>query len=415
MGASATNAPNDATGCPTMPLTDTAIKALQPRDKPYRVFDGGGLYIEISPTGSKLWRAKYHFGAKEKRLSIGIYPVVSLRQARAKLAEAKALLNEGKDPSELKKKEQASSKDCNTFLDVSREWMDKKGIGWSESHRRTVVSRLNRIVYPEIGAIPVMEIIPTTVLGFIRKLEDAGLHETAHRVLGICSMVFRYAVGCGYCPSDPCRDLRGVLSTYSAKPMSAITDPAEAGALMTNIMEYNGYSVVKMALLWSAYTFCRPGEVRRAEWSEVFWDAQEWRIPAEKMKMKQEHRVPLCSQCMEILDYLKRQSFSERWIFASVRPSRPLSDNGVLSALRRMGYEKSEMTAHGFRAMASTLLNELGFRPDLIERQLAHGDPDKIRAIYNRAAYMNERRVMMQKWADYLDGLREQHSRLGRK
>lgn len=390
-----------------MPLTDTAIKALRPKDKSYRAYDSGGLYLEISPSGSKLWRLKYRFQGKEKRLSFGAYPGVSLREARRLALEAKEILGNKEDPASVKQTRKPVEDALKTFSDVAEEWVVRRGAEWSEGHRKTVDLRLRHILFPAFGDTPIIEITPAQVLALIRNKEEEGKIETAHRALGICSQVMRYGVGCGYCPSDPCRDLRGVLTTRTPKPQAAITTPKEAGALMASIDVYQGHPIVKLALRWSAYTFARPGEVRHAEWSEIDWEGKEWRIPQEKMKMRQEHRVPLAHQCMEILEEIRRMRFSERWIFATFKANRPLSENGILTALRRMGYTQEQMTAHGFRAMASTLLNEMGFRPDLIERQLAHGDTNKIRAVYNRAAYMDERRAMMQKWADYLDQLKE--------
>jgi len=386
-----------------MPLTDTAIKALKPKDSAYKVFDGGGLYIEVVPTGKKIWRAKYRYDKKEKRATLGHYPQVTLKDARAALLSIKETLSAGSDPADAKRSYAPSH--GGMFKAVALDWIEKQSPRWAEAHRGTVARRLELYVYPHIGDRNIEEVTPPEVLRFVRLLEGRGKNETASRILGICSQVFRYGVACGLCPSDPCRDLRGALTAHVETPRAAITSPKEVAGLMAAIRGYGGTFVTRYALLWSAYTFCRPGEIRRAEWSEIFWEEKEWRIPAAKMKMRFEHRVPLCNQCLVILNELRTRKFSDKWIFPGPLSSRPLSENGVLTALRRMGYEKSEMTAHGFRAMASTLLNELGYRSDIIERQLAHGDTDKIRAIYNRAAYMDERRAMMQEWADYLDGL----------
>lgn len=381
-----------------MPLTDTAIKALKPKATRYKVFDGGGLYLEVMPSGTKVWRIKYRDGGKDRRHTLGHYPAVSLRDARMALFNAKTALEAG---DVLKVPTKA------TFEATALEWIERQAPKWSEAHKNTVTSRLQKYAFPHIGDNAIQCVTPQAVLEFLRLVEGRGKYETASRVLGICSQVFRYGVSCGYCPSDPCRDLRGALTAHVEKPRPALTHPDEVAGLMASIREYRGNVVTKAALLWSAYTFCRPGEVRRAEWREIDWGKKEWRIPAEKMKMRFEHRVPLAQQCIKILEELRERKFSDVWVFPGLRPSRPLSENGVLSALRRMGYAKEEMTAHGFRAMASTLLNEMGYRPDLIERQLAHGDTDKVRAVYNRAAYMDERRTMMQAWADYLDGLVE--------
>lgn len=391
-----------------MSLTDSAIKALKATDKRFKVFDGGGLYLEVLPTGTKVWRAKYTFVGKDKRLTIGTYPAVSLKDARKGLAQAKEVLQQGLDPAQRPK---SGEQKAITFTHVACEWIEKQSPRWSANHKDTVQYRLERFVLPHLGEQPVDIVTPRMVLDVVRLIETSGKNETASRVLGICSQVFRYAVACGLCPSDPCRDLRGALQAHVEVPRPALTRKEDIAGLMASIDSYTGYSATRYALYWSAYTFCRPGEVRRVEWKEIYWDEKEWRIPPEKMKMRFEHRVPLCRQCMDILHALREKNYSDMWIFPSTRPSRPLSENGVLSALRRMGYEKHEMTAHGFRAMASTMLNELGYRSDIIERQLAHGDTDKVRAVYNRAAYMDERRVMMQAWADYLDQLRDEHCR----
>jgi integrase len=387
-----------------MPLTDTAVKALKTKHVPYKVFDGGGLYLEVLPTGTKVWRIKYSFEKKDRRFTLGHYPVITLREARMLLFAAKESLASGIDPARQK----AESANARTFEAVALDWIEKQTPRWSAIHKQIVSTRLKAHALPHIGKSPIAEITPPDVLRFIRLIENRGKNETAFRVLGICSQVFRYGVSCGICQSDPCRDLRGALTAHTGTPRPALTNPDDVGKLMAAIHSYRGSSIMRSAILWSAYTFCRPGEVRRAEWTEIIWEKKEWRIPAEKMKMRFEHRVPLARQCMEILEKVREKKLSDVWIFPGTRRFRPLSENGVLSALRRMGYKKNEMTAHGFRAMASTLLNELGYRPDIIEKQLAHGDSNKIRAIYNRAAYMDDRRVMMQDWADYLDGLTAQ-------
>ncbi|WP_165072458.1 tyrosine-type recombinase/integrase [Desulfovibrio sp. ZJ200] len=389
-----------------MPLTDTAIKALKPKATRYKVFDGGGLYLEVLPTGSKVWRIKYREAGKDRRHTIGHYPAVSLRDARLALLNAKALLASGE------RLEPDAKAQNPTFSATALEWIERQAPRWSEAHKTTVTTRLQKYAFPHIGGNEIQAVTPQEILKFLRLIEGRGTFETASRVLGICSQVFRYGVACGYCGSDPCRDLRGALTAHMEKPRAALIRPGDVAGLMASIMEYRGNLITRAAMLWSAYTFCRPGEVRRAEWQEIDWEGREWRIPAHKMKMRFEHRVPLARQCVALLEGIRERKLSEQWIFPGVRPSRPLSENGVLSALRRMGYGKDEMTAHGFRAMASTLLNEMGYRPDLIERQLAHGDTDKVRAVYNRAAYMDERRAMMQAWADYLDSLAQGQSRL---
>lgn len=388
-----------------MPLTDVGIKNLRPQEKPYKVFDGGGLYIEVLKTGTKVWRVKYRFDGKEKRLTLGEYPLVGLKAARSLLSEAKGKLVRGIDPSYKKREESASAMPFRTAAD---EWITRQSPKWSDKYREALQSRLERFVYPHIGDRGIQAILPKDILDFIRRIEREGKMTTAYRVLSVCSLVFRYAVACGYCMSDPCRDLRGALTAHIVKPRAALTDPKEVGRLMASIDQYQGSIVIRLAMKWSALTFCRPGEVRKAEWSEIDFEKRLWKIPAEKMKMRREHRVPLSSQCMEILDTLRALNFSQSWLFPSPRGVKPISEVGVLTALRLMGYEKSQMCAHGFRAMASTLLNEMGWNSDIIEIQLAHVDRDTVRAVYNRAQYWDKRVEMMQTWADYLDRLKQE-------
>lgn len=385
-----------------MPLTDIKIKSLKPKEKSYKVFDGNGLYIYVAPTGSKTFRIKYTFNKKENTYTIGEYPAVSLRDARFRLLEIKEMLAQGKNPAIEKKKNIPVFE--GTFREVALEWTEKQQNKWSAEHKNTIIYRLEKYLYAHLGSFQLSEITAPQVLAVLRKLEEQGKNDITRRLLSIVSQVFRYGVACGLCDSDPCRDLRGALAYHKSTPRAAITDPKEAGQLMRNIKAYPA-GTVQQAMLWSAYTFCRPIEVRQAEWQEIDFEKRMWIIPAEKMKMRREHRVPLSSQCMGILE--NQQGFDRKWIFPSVRKGKCLSEAGVLSAIRSMGYEKDRMCAHGFRAMASTLLNELGYRPDIIEISLAHGDENKVRAVYNRAEYMEERRKMMQEWADYLDGLAE--------
>lgn len=385
-----------------MPLTDIKIKSLKPKEKPYKVFDGDGLYIYVTMKGVKKWRIKYYYNGKDSIYTVGDYPAVSLRDARSRLLEVKEMLAQGKNPAVEKKKHTPVS--GGTFREIAAEWADKQTNKWSEEHKQTILYRLERYIYAHLGAFRISEITAPQVLFILRKLEEQGKNDITRRLLSIMSQVFRYGVACGYCVSDPCRDLRGALAYHKSTPRAAITDPKEVGQLMRNIMAYPS-GTVQQAMLWSAYTFCRPVEVRQAEWEEIDFERKMWIIPAEKMKMRREHRVPLSRQCMQILE--NQQGFDRKWIFPSVRKGKCLSEAGVLSAIRSMGYQKDQMCAHGFRAMASTLLNELGYRPDIIEISLAHGDENKVRAVYNRAEYMEERRKMMQEWADYLDGLAE--------
>jgi integrase len=390
-------------GGPHMPLTDLKIKALKAKQAAYKVFDGGGLYLEVTKAGSKIWKLKYRIKGAEKKLTIGPYPLITITKARRAALDAKDKILQGGDPS---KEKRLAALVGTTFREVALDWLARKEKGWADSHTRTIKSRLEIYAFPNIGALGIKDITPPEILSFLRLIEKQGKIETATRTLGICSLVFRYGVACGVCQSDPCRDLKGALTPYQEKPMAALTNPDDVSALLKSILDYNGSVVTKYALLWSAYTFCRPGEIRRAEWREINTKKDEWIIPPEKTKPRREHIVPLSAQCLEILEKLREQKLSEQWIFPGPRPSRPLSENGVLSALRRMGYAKDEMTAHGFRTIASTFLNEAGdFRGDVIERQLNHVSKNKVRATYNRAEYMPERRKMMQAWADFLDNL----------
>lgn len=385
-----------------MALTDIKIKNFKPENKAYKVFDGNGLYIYVLPSGQKKWRIKYRFEKKEQTYSVGDYPQVSLREARVKVLEVKEMLAQGINPALEKKKNIPTV--GGTFQEIALEWLEKNTAKWSSGHKQTIHYRLERYIFGHIGAMQIKEITAPQVLAILRKFEEQGKNDITRRLLSIISQVFRYGVACGVCDSDPCRDLQGALAFHKSTPRAAITDPKEVGQLMRNIMAYPA-GTVQQALLWSAYTFCRPKEVRQAEWQEIDFERGLWIIPAEKMKMRREHRVPLSRQCLEVLK--NQKGFHEKWVFPSVRKGKCLSEAGVLSAIRSMGYEKDKMCAHGFRAMASTMLNELGYRPDIIEISLAHGEENKVRAVYNRAEYMEERRKMMQEWADYLDGLAE--------
>lgn len=386
------------------PLTDIAVKNLKAKDKPYRVYDGKGLYLQINPNGSKLWRHKYRFQGKEKLLAYGAYPEIKLAEAREMRDSARRVLKSGEDPAIVKNKQKAAAN--NAFQAVAEEWLSIKASGWSASHLSDTSQRLIKNVFPFVGDNEISEIKPMEILEVVRRLEGRNTPEMAKKVLMCCSQIFRYAVTIGKAASDPCRDLKGVLKTHKVKSYPAVTDPKEIADLLYAINNYKGKTIiVKSALEFSALTFGRPGEIRAATWAEIDWGKAEWLIPAERMKNNEDHRVPLARQSFRLLENLKAITGHGEYIFPSLfDDAKPMSLNTVTKALQKLGY-KGKMVAHGFRAMASTCLNELGYRPDIIEAQLSHKEADKVRAAYNRAQYMNERRQLMQDWADYLDSL----------
>ncbi len=396
-----------------MPLIDTQCRNAKSKDKTYRLYDADGLYLEVAKSGSRLWRFKYRFGGKEKRLALGKYPEVPLGKAREKRDEARALLRDGVDPSAARKSKRVEqqheeTRQANTYEAVAREWFDTFLGAKAWGHRETVISRQEGNIFPHLGARPIDEIEPRELLQVIRKIEARGALETARRTLQVCGQIFRYGVACGYCPRDPAADLRGALAP-SPRPKShaSITDPREIGPLLRAIDDYAGHMVTRCALQLAPLTFVRPGELRHAEWVEFDLDAAEWRLPPEKMKMRRPHIVPLSRQALAIVNALHAATGDGKFLFPGLRsPSRPISENTVNAALRRMGYSKDEMTGHGFRSMASTILNEQGWNRDAIERQLAHVEGNSVRAAYNYAEFLPERRKMMQAWADYLDGLK---------
>jgi len=390
-------------------LTNTAILNAKPSTKPRKLPDEKGLFLLISPNGGKWWRLKYRFGGKEKLLSLGTYPEVSLADARERRSVARKLLAQGVDPGAARKEEQATSaEDARTFEVVALEWYEKQRPGWTESTAYNIMRRLERELLPPFGKLPIKKVTPKIILGAVAGIDDRGCHETARRALQSCGQIFRYAVVSGYVESDPTPSLRGALMAVVEKHRASITDPKAVGPLMRALWSYEGSPVTASALRFAPLTFVRPGELRHAEWSEFDTEAAEWRIPAAKMKMREQHIVPLSRQALDVLDALRPLTGGGRYLFPSERTGeRPMSENTVNGALRRLGYSKEEMTGHGFRSMASTLLNELGWNRDAIERQLAHAERSGVRAAYNYAEYLPERRRMMQAWADHLDALRE--------
>jgi integrase len=392
-----------------MPLSDTAIRNAKPADKPRKLADGGGLYIEVAPSGGKWWRFKYRFEGKEKRLSLGVYPDVGLKDARKKHAEARELLAAGVDPSANKKAVKAAQgvRAANSFETVAREWFDKHAPRWKENHSSKIIRRLEVDIFPWLGACPVGEIVAPDLLATIRRIESRGALETAHRALANCGQVFRYAIATGRAQRDTAADLRGSLPPVKEKHHASITDPKAIGELLRDIEGYQGAFITRCALRLAPLVFLRPGELRKAEWAEIDLDKAEWRIPAARMKMNAVHIVPLATQAVAILREIQPLTGEGKYVFPGARTTtRPMSENAVLAALRRMDYATDEMTGHGFRSMASTLLNEQGFNRDAIERQLAHAERDGVRAAYNYAEYLPERKRMMQQWADYLDALK---------
>ena len=391
-----------------MSLTDKSIRTARHSDKAVRLFDGGGLYLEFAPKGGKWWRLKYRFGGKEKRFSLGVYPHVTLKQARERRDEAKKLLANGIDPSVQRKASNAAvtERAANSFEAIAREWFASFSRKWVKGHSDKVLRRLEHNVFPYLGARPIAEITTRELLVVLRKVEGRGAIETAHRTKQNCSQVFRYAVATGRAERDPTVELRGALTPVRERHHPSITDPKAIGALLRAIVGYDGSLVTRCALRLAPLTFVRPGELRRAEWPEFDFDKAEWRIPAERMKMREQHIVPLSTQAVAVLMELQPLTGRNRYVFPGARTNgRPMSENTVNAALRRLGYASDQMTGHGFRSMASTLLNEQGWHRDAIERQLAHAERDNVRAAYNYAEHLPERRRMMQAWSDYLDTL----------
>ena len=393
-----------------MPLTDSAIRATKPADKPIKLFDERGLLLLVDPSGGKWWRFRYRFDGKHKSLSMGVYPDVSLAKARERRDEARKLLADGIDPSKNRKAQKAARADrnANSFEVVAREWFAKFKPNWVEAHSDKVIRRLERDVFPWIGGDPIAEVRAPDLLACLRRVESRGTVETAHRALQSCGQIFRYAVATGRAERDPSGDLRGALSTVKGTHLASIIEPTAVGGLLRACDDYQGSFVTKCALRLAPLVFVRPGELRKAEWMEIDLERAEWNIPAERMKMREPHLVPLATQAVAILTELLALTGGGRYVFPGARTNgRPMSDNAILAALRRMGFAKDEMSGHGFRAMARTILDEvLGVRPDFIEHQLAHAVRDPNGRAYNRTAHLVERRKMMQQWADYLDKLK---------
>jgi integrase len=394
-----------------MPLTDTAIRKTKPAVRLIKLSDGGGLQLHVHPNGSKYWKLAYRYDGKQKKLAFGIYPEVSLAEARRRREAARALLRDGKDPMVQKRAEKLACAIAagNTFAAVADELLAKMA---REGRAETTLKKtkwLFDFARPLIGNRPIGEISAAEVLAVLRKVEVRGRLETARRLRSTIGTVFRYAIATARADNDPTFALRGALTTPKVKPRAAVTDPKAVGALLRSVWGYEGQPVTKAALQLMAYLFPRPGELRLAEWPEFDFETGVWSIPAPRMKMRRPHKVPLPSQAIAILTQVRDITGHGNLVFPSVwSQARPISDNTLNAALRRLGYSKDDATAHGFRATASSLLNESGlWHADAIERQLAHEDGDAVRRAYARAEFWDERVRMMQWWADNLDALRE--------
>ncbi|MEY4960678.1 MAG: hypothetical protein RL610_857 [Pseudomonadota bacterium] len=392
-----------------MALTDTVIRNAKPDSKPFKLVDEKGMYLYVAPTGGKLWRLKYRVDGKEKLLSMGAYPDISLKDARARRDEARKLLANGIDPSENRKVQKAAKVEraANSFEVIAREWFAKYSPGWSTSHSGRTLKRLENDVFPWIGGRPVADLTASDVLSVLRRIEGRGTLDTAHRAHQNCSQVFRYAVATGRAVRDPTPDLRGALPAATGGHYAAITEPTEVGALLRAIDGFKGTFIVQCALKLAPMLFVRPGELRQARWQEFNFDKAEWKYLVSKTKT--DHLVPLASQAVKILRELHALSGHGKFVFPGARSNgRAMSDAAVNAALRRMGYDtRTEITGHGFRAMARTILHqEIGIAPEIIEHQLAHRVSDNLGTAYNRTKFIKERRKMMQQWADYLDKLK---------
>lgn len=393
-----------------MPITDVLVRNANPGGKPLRLFDGGGLYLEVAPSGSKYWRLKYRYAGREKRLALGVYPETGLKLARERRDNARRLLATGVDPSaaRIAQKHSIKTAAANTFEPLAREWFATHKSSWVASHAAKNWHRIEKNLLPWLGNRPVTEITAPELLAVLRRVESRGKLDTAHRSRQLASKVFRFAIASGRAERDPAQDLRGTLTPPPKRHLPAVTDPKQVGPLLMAIDAYVGTPVVMAALQLSPLVFVRPGELRKARWSEVDLEKGEWGIPAERMKMKEPHLVPLSSQALAILKGLQPVTARSEFVFPGARSlKKPMSENAINAALRYMGVDGETMCGHGFRAMARTILDEvLNFRVDVIEHQLAHAVRDANGRAYNRTSHLDARRKMMQRWADYLDELR---------
>ena len=389
-----------------MALSDVAIRKAKPGPKMYKLSDGDGLFLLVQPTGAKWWRFKYFFDGKEKSLSLGIYPDIGLADARERRAQARKQVAMGQDPSQLRQEDRRQTllKSGNTFESVAREWHKTRFHKWTPLHARKIMRAFEIDIFPKLGLRPIADIKATIdLLDALRKVESRGARETAHRILQNCGQVFTYAVVTQRIERSPAADLRGALEPVEKKN-NAYLKEEELPEFLAKLNAYDGHPLTRLAIRLLLLTFVRTIELRGARWSEINWEKADWRIPAERMKMREQHIVPLSSQSLALLRELQKISGESEYVFPNIqKPSGSISENTLLYALYRMGYH-GRATGHGFRATASTVLNENGFRPDIIERQLGHCERNKVRAAYNHAQYLPDRRAMMQWWADYLDG-----------
>lgn len=392
-----------------MALSDLSIRNAKPSDKPYKLPDEKGLFLLVHPNGSKYWRQKYRFNGKEKLLAFGLYPDISLKDARARRDDARKLLANGIDPGEAKKAQKAAGieRAANCFEVVAREWFVKNRDTWAPSHADKIITRLERDVFPWLGSKPTIDINAPDVLAVLHRIEKRGTLDTAHRAKGNISQVMRYAIATGRAERDPCPDLRGALPPARETNFPSITDPVKVAELLRAMDAFSGTLVVKSALLLAPLLFVRPGELRQAEWKDFDLEKAEWRYYV--TKTKSDHSVPLATQAIAILNELHPLTGHGRYVFPGRDPQKPMSEAAVNAALRRMGYDtKTEITGHGFRAMARTILaEELHQKPEVIEHQLAHKVPDALGTAYNRTKFLKERKAMMQIWADYLQKLKQ--------
>lgn len=389
-----------------MALTDIQIKNAKPQDKQYKLAAGLGLYLIIAPSGGKWWRVRYRFGGKQKELSVGTYPAVSLKAATIERDQIRLKVSQGVDPLAERKAGKLTVQLGDTFEDITNEWYEKHSPNWSDSYAKKTKSRISANLTRWLGDKDINDIDPQTLLAVLRRTESRGSTYTAHKLRQFAGQIFRYAIAIGKATSNPADALVGALPPVKTKHYATLTDPKAVGKLMRDINNYNGTYIVCSALKFAPYVMSRPANIAQARWEHFDLDKAEWRIPDKNMKGDQQHIVPLSKQALAILKDIHTLTSTSEFVFPSNSSnSKPMSIDTLRSALRRMGYGKGEITTHGFRGMASTLLNEQGWNADAIERQLAHVEGNSVRAAYNHAQHIPERKKMMQSWADYLDGL----------